>query len=105
LPRADPGRDVLKRERVTHDTIFQAGSMSKPVFAYAVMKLVERGALQLDTPLAKYTRNRLIADDPQFDLTTARHVLSHSTGLPNWPLVGNSSPGQFHSGRQVWLLR
>jgi CubicO group peptidase (beta-lactamase class C family) len=27
--------DVLNRERVTHDTIFQAASMSKPVFAYA----------------------------------------------------------------------
>ena len=73
--------------------------MSKPVFAYAVMKLAERGILQLDTPLTKYTRKRLITNDPQFDLITARHVLSHSTGLPNWrssanPLRVNFTPGQ-----------
>lgn len=104
--------DVLNRERVTHDTIFQAGSMSKPVFAYAVMKLAERGVLQLDTPLTKYTRKRLIADDRQFDLITARHVLSHSTGLPNWrssanPLRINFTPGQKYgySGEGYYYLQ
>lgn len=104
--------DVLQSEPVTHDTIFQAGSMSKPVFAYAVMKLVERGVLQLDTPLAKYTRKRLIADDPRFDLITARHVLSHSTGLPNWrssanPLRVNFTPGEKYgySGEGYYYLQ
>ena len=104
--------DVLNGERVTHDTVFQAGSMSKPVFAYAVMKLVERGVLHLDTPLTKYTRKRLIADDPQFDLITARHVLSHSTGLPNWrssanPLRVNFTPGQKYgySGEGYYYLQ
>ena len=33
------------------DTLFQAGSISKTVFAYAVMKLVEKGVLDLDRPL------------------------------------------------------
>ena len=104
--------DVLNRERVTHDTIFQAGSMSKPVFAYAVMKLAERGALQLDNPLTKYTRKRFIADDPQLDLITARRVLSHSTGLPNWrssanPLRVNFTPGQKYgySGEGYYYLQ
>ncbi len=40
---------------VDDSTMFEAGSMSKPVFAYAVMKLCERGTLKLDTPLNKYT--------------------------------------------------
>src|SRR5688572_340705 len=79
--------DVLTREPVTDDTIFQAGSMSKPVFAYAVMKLVERGVLQLDTPLTKYTRKRFIADDPQL------------------ALVGESSPNRLCSGPEISLLR
>ena len=104
--------DVLKPEPVTHDTIFQAASMSKPVFAYVVMKLVERGVLQLDTPLTKYTRKRFIADDPQLDLITARHVLSHSTGLPNWrssanPLRIRFTPGQKYgySGEGYYYLQ
>jgi CubicO group peptidase (beta-lactamase class C family) len=104
--------DVLTGERVTDDTIFQAASMSKPVFAYAVMKLAERGVLELDTPLTKYTRTRLIAEDPQLDRITARHVLSHSTGLPNWrssatPLRISSSPGQKYgySGEGYYYLQ
>jgi CubicO group peptidase (beta-lactamase class C family) len=104
--------DVLNREPVGHETVFQAGSMSKPVFAYSVMKLVERGVLQLDTPLTKYTRKRFIADDPQLDLITARHVLSHSTGLPNWrssrnPLHITFTPGTKYgySGEGYYYLQ
>ncbi|HYO80268.1 MAG TPA: serine hydrolase domain-containing protein [Bryobacteraceae bacterium] len=104
--------DVLSRRPIMHDTIFQAGSMSKPVFAYAVMKLAERGVLSLDTPLTKYTRKRLIIGDPQLELITARHVLSHSTGLPNWrssasPLRVNFTPGQKYgySGEGYYYLQ
>jgi len=39
------------KEPVDSSTVFEAGSMSKPVFAYAVMKLYEKGVLDLDTPL------------------------------------------------------
>src|SRR5215813_4897848 len=39
---------------VTDDTIFEAGSISKTVFAYAALKLCDRGVLSLDTPLTKY---------------------------------------------------
>lgn len=53
-------------------------------FAYAVMQLVQEGHLDLDVPLATYVPDRWIADDAQFLRITARHVLSHRTGLPNW---------------------
>src|SRR5262249_6856798 len=43
--------DVVSRKPVDNDTVFQAASMSKPVFAYVVMKLCEKGLLNLDTPL------------------------------------------------------
>lgn len=65
-------------------TIFEAASMSKPVFAYAVMKLAEKGLLDLDTPLTRYTPERFLEGDARLDSITARHVLSHSTGFPNW---------------------
>ena len=83
---------------VQHDTIFEAGSVSKTVFAYVVMKLCEKGVLNLDTPLTKYTSDRLIEGDPRLDLITTRRVLSHTTGLQNWrspkdPLAIHFTPG------------
>jgi CubicO group peptidase (beta-lactamase class C family) len=47
------------------------------------MKLHETGVLNLDTPLATYVPDRWI-EDPRFAHITARQVLSHTSGLPNW---------------------
>ena len=86
-------------QRVDNDTVFDVGSVSKTVFAYAVMKLCERGILNLDTPLTRYTPVRIIDNDPRLDLITARHVLSHTSGLQNWrsgrePLKIHFTPGE-----------
>lgn len=71
------------RPRLTPTTPFQAASLSKPVFAYAVMKLWEQGKLDLSRPLAEYLPTPY-NDLPQTAHITARHILSHTTGLPNW---------------------
>lgn len=71
------------RPRLTPTTPFQAASLSKPVFAYAVMKLWEQGKLDLSRPLAEYLPTPY-NDLPQTAHITAQHVLSHTTGLPNW---------------------
>ena len=76
-------KDIRSKARVDDDTTFEAASTTKPVFAYAVMKLCERGVMDLDTPLIKYTPERIM-DDARLDRITARHVLSHTSGLPNW---------------------
>lgn len=73
--------------------------MSKPVFAYAVLKLCEKGVIHLDTPLTKYTSDRFLQGDPRLDLITARHVLSHTSGFQNWrsgkePLKIHLEPGE-----------
>jgi CubicO group peptidase (beta-lactamase class C family) len=91
-------KDFASKAPVDHDTIYEAGSVSKTVFAYAVLKLCERGLLSLDTPLTKYTSDRYLEGDPRLDLITARHVLSHTTGFQNWrsskePLAIHFSPG------------
>lgn len=83
---------------VDDDTVFEGQSMSKPVFAYRVMKLCETGVLDLDAPLTRYTPERYVENDPRLDLVTARRVLSHTTGWPNWrskddPLRFNFTPG------------
>lgn len=68
---------------VTQRTIFNVGSLSKTVFAYTVLKLVDQGKLDLDTPLTHYVPDR-VTDDARLDQITARFVLSHRTGFPNW---------------------
>lgn len=69
---------------VSDKTIFEAASLSKPVFAYFVMKYVEAGILDLDTPLYTYLPYPDIADDERYKKITARMVLSHRSGFPNW---------------------
>jgi CubicO group peptidase (beta-lactamase class C family) len=94
-------KDRDSKELVSEDTMFEAASMSKPVFAYAVMKLCERGVIDLDTPLTKYTSERFLEGDPRLELITARHVLSHTSGFQNWrskkePLAIHFTPGEKH---------
>ncbi len=70
---------------VTGKTVFEAASLSKPVFAYGVLKLVDEGKLNLDTPLNKYLGNNYdVKNDDRINLITARRVLSHTSGFPNW---------------------
>jgi CubicO group peptidase (beta-lactamase class C family) len=72
------------RGPVEQDTIFAAASLTKPVFALGVMTLVDDGALELDQPLLEYLPEPYLADDDRASSITARMVLSHTTGFPNW---------------------
>ena len=65
-------------------TIFEDASLSKPVFAYLVMQLVDQGLIDLDVPLVQYRRPDYLGEHPWIELITTRDVLRHSTGLPNW---------------------
>ncbi|HWU71485.1 MAG TPA: serine hydrolase domain-containing protein, partial [Pseudoxanthomonas sp.] len=98
---------------VGEDTLFEAASLSKPVFAYVVLQLVDRGELALDKPLVAYRRPDYLAEHPWIDRITVRDVLRHSTGLPDWrkdpaheKLVPAVAPGTRidYSGEAfVWL--
>ena len=111
--------DVTTGEPVTTDTIFEAASLTKPVFAYLALQLVQEGVLKLDTPLINYLSKAEQTADRLFDVSgqnesaifdyvqnetavqqiTLRHVLSHQSGFPNWTGPGNAlklhlTPGQ-----------
>lgn len=66
------------------DAVFQAASLSKPVFSYIVMKLVDEGKMDLDTPVASYTGIDRFDDREMASRITPRMVLSHTSGLYNW---------------------
>ena len=71
-------------EPVTNETLFEAGSVTKIAFAFAVHRLAERGVIDLDQPLFEILPFEDIAHDDRYRLITARHVLTHQTGFPNW---------------------
>ena len=50
--------------------------------------------LKLDEPLAPYLPKDMTEGDPRFQQITARFVLSHRTGFPNWP--GDGKPLTIH---------
>ncbi|MEO0337957.1 MAG: serine hydrolase domain-containing protein [Bacteroidota bacterium] len=80
------------KQAVNHQTLFEAGSITKIVFAFAVMRLYERREIDLDKPLYEYFEHQEI-DDDRYKLITARYVLSHQTGMANWPRKDEN--GQF----------
>ena len=92
-------KNAKTRQAVTTETVFEAASLSKPVFAYGVLKLVDEGKLDLDTPLTKYLPGSYdVKDDDRINQITARFVLSHRTGFRNWrnnqPLNIYFTPGE-----------
>lgn len=100
------------KESVDDGTVFEAASVSKTVFAYAVLKLCERGVLGLDTPLTKYLPEKFLDGDARLDRITARHVLSHSGGFQDWrsgdhPLKIHFTPGEkfMYSGEGYFYLQ
>jgi len=59
-------------------------SLTKPVTALTVLRLVTQGKWDLDEPLDKYWIDPDILKDPRHKKLTARIILSHQTGFPNW---------------------
>ena len=83
---------------VDENTVFDAASLSKPIFAQVVLQLVDQGQLTLDTLLVDQLAG-YIANDPRASSISVAHALSHSSGLPNWrslehPLRTYFSPGE-----------
>jgi CubicO group peptidase (beta-lactamase class C family) len=77
------GVTQLNGAAVSEKSLFQAASISKPVFAMAVLHLVDEGKLKLDTNVNDYLKSWKVPDN-QFTATekvTMRRLLSHSAGL------------------------
>jgi CubicO group peptidase (beta-lactamase class C family) len=91
-----------KGDPLLTDTVMYGASLTKTVFAYTVMQLVDQGKLNLDTPLKddldkplpsygpdpvfpdKYGPYKDLAGDSRWEKITPRMCLTHSTGFSNF---------------------
>lgn len=73
-------KDVESREPVTPATLFQAASISKPVAAMGMLRLVEAGTLELDEPVGTYLSSWALPDHDYDGSVTLRRLASHTAG-------------------------
>jgi CubicO group peptidase (beta-lactamase class C family) len=91
-----------KGDPLTTDTVMYGASLTKSVFAYTVMQLLDQGKIKLDTSIKedldkplpsygpdpvfpdKYGPYKDLADDPRWEQITPAMCLTHSTGFSNF---------------------
>jgi CubicO group peptidase (beta-lactamase class C family) len=78
---------------VTPQTPFQIASLTKPMTGVAVMQLVEAGKIELDAPAQRYIPWFRVADEAASAQITVRHLLYHTSGLPEAVGVEYYLPG------------
>ena len=79
----------------SYNSLFNVASLTKPVTAMTVLRLVSLGKWNLDEPLYKYFTDPDIANDPRNKKLTTRMVLSHQTGFKNWRGMNKDSKLNF----------
>ncbi len=84
--------DKESRSPVTKETLFQAGSISKPVAAYGALRLVEEGSINLNEDINTYLKSWKLPDS-QFTTekkVTLKNLLNHSAGITVHGFLGYS---------------
>ncbi len=89
-PKRELSSENVSQEFIPPSTkgksVFQAASLSKPVFAWIVLKLSIDNELNLDDPIDPSLWNRRIPEEYHewAKMLTPRMILAHKSGLPNW---------------------
>lgn len=117
-----------KGDPLENATIMYGASLTKAVFAYTVMQLVDEGKIDLDKPIAEMLPKPLpdygnldaygnwgdLAGDERWRKITPRMILTHSTGFANFAFVEPDGKLKFHfdpgtrygySGEGILLLQ
>lgn len=90
-------------DSVTPATLFQAASISKPVAQTAMLRLVERGTLDLDTDVNRYLTSWKVPESRHTatEKVTLRRIASHSAGLTVHGFPGYATTGSVPTTVQV----
>jgi CubicO group peptidase (beta-lactamase class C family) len=115
-------RNVETKKPLATDTVMYGASLTKMAFAYMVMQLVDEGVVKLDQPIAAYLKKPLpeypkyadLAADPRWKSLTARMLLDHTPGFPNFAFLNPNGKLDFkfdpgtryaYSGEGINLLQ
>jgi CubicO group peptidase (beta-lactamase class C family) len=115
------GRDA-EGKPLTEKSLMRIGSASKSFTAFSVLQLVDEGKIKLDDPVIRYLPE-LIMDDARLQKVTIRHLLSHTSGIPNptivspanslktgisrmrdWKLMWDPGDKYMYSNPNYWIL-
>lgn len=122
------GARNAKGDALSRQTVMYGASLTKTVFAWLVMQLVDEGRIDLDVPVARYLPKPLpdygnldaygnwgdLAGDDRWRAITARHLLTHSAGFANFAFLEPDGRLRFHfapgaryaySGEGIMLLQ
>jgi CubicO group peptidase (beta-lactamase class C family) len=106
-------KELRQPEPVTEKTLFQAASISKPIFALAVMRLVQERKLDLDEDVNRYLTSWKVPRNGSWQpRITLRQILSHTAGLtvhgfPGYAVAEDPSAGsqRYGCGSKTALIR
>lgn len=79
----------------SYNSLFNVASLTKPVTAMTVLRLVSLGKWNLDEPLDNYWIDPDIAKESCHKKLTTRLILSHQTGFPNWRWMNKNNKLNF----------
>ena len=103
--------DEITARPMTTDTPCRVESISKSVTAWGVMKLVQDGLIDLDTPVAAYLGDWTLPETPYSEAeVTVRRLLSHTAGMPlgtigvRYDPRGQLPPLEDHIRREAVLI-
>lgn len=83
-------RDVENQVKVTGDSVFDIGSITKSFTCVALMQLKEEGKLALHEPIKKYLPDFHLKNEKYADQMTIHHFMTHTSGIPDlqtFPMV------------------
>ncbi|HEV8612400.1 MAG TPA: serine hydrolase domain-containing protein [Gemmatimonadales bacterium] len=93
--------NVELRVPATDSTIFQSGSVGKQFTAAGILLLVEDGKLALDDPITKY----LPEGEERWHDVTVRHLLTHTSGIPEYEESDSASVDLRHDYTEDSLVK
>jgi CubicO group peptidase (beta-lactamase class C family) len=96
-------RKLGTSDSVGAQSSFHMASVSKPFVAMAILQLVEKGQVSLDSPLVRYIPYFIMAD-PRYTKVTIRQMLTHTSGFPDVKDYGWDKP-QYDDGALERYIR
>lgn len=76
---------VDKHKKITQDTIFEIGSISKVFTGLLLAEAVDSGAVTLETPIRSCVPDEFSTGQEFYDQITLGHLTTHTSGLPRLP--------------------